>query len=225
MNRLLRLFFTLLYNQFASYYNFVAALVSTGLWKNWVFSVLTDDLHPPILEIGFGPGFLLKDLASRDQHVIGLDASYKMSRLALGEVKLVSNDLVVVNGYAQNIPLKSAFFNHVLTTFPAEFIFEEATWQEIRRVLTPHGRVTWLPAAWITGNSLPSRTAAWLFRVTHQAPSSTPEYTPFNFDFITRAGFDVSLEYKNLDRSTVLIVHATKRPREGEENAGSPNCD
>jgi hypothetical protein len=126
---------------------------------------------------------------------------------------------LVVNGYAQFMPYFPGYFNHILTTFPAEFILEEATWQEFNRVLSPTGRVTWLPAAWITSKSPISRAAAWLFRVTHQAPSQDAEFDPDRFALLIRLGFDVTLEYRDLDRSKVLIIRAQKVPLKVEPYA------
>ena len=82
MRNLLRFFFHLLYHPFAFTYDWVAAIVSVGRWKDWVLSVIPFIEGTRILELGHGPGHLQRVLLSRDLVAVGLDESAAMGRLA-----------------------------------------------------------------------------------------------------------------------------------------------
>ena len=55
MKALLRLFFKLLYHQFAFTYDLVAAAVSFNRWKDWTREILPLIEGTRILELGYGP--------------------------------------------------------------------------------------------------------------------------------------------------------------------------
>src|SRR5512146_855415 len=82
MKALLRLFFRLLYHEFAFTYDLVAATVSFNRWKDWVMSVLPFIEGKRVLEIGHGPGHLQRVLLSRGLVAVGIDESAQMGRLA-----------------------------------------------------------------------------------------------------------------------------------------------
>ncbi|MFN2198120.1 MAG: hypothetical protein ACK2UW_18520, partial [Anaerolineales bacterium] len=67
LSTFLRWFFRHLYTDLAWSYDYVASTVSLGLWNEWVLSVLTDMIRPPILEIGHGPGHLQAALSQLKQ--------------------------------------------------------------------------------------------------------------------------------------------------------------
>lgn len=214
INRLIRSFirwfFRHLYTDFAWTYDFVSSSVSLGLWNHWVKCVLPEITHSPVLEIGHGTGHLQQELWQSGYQVVGLDSSWQMNWLASLRMKDVGGDLVIVNGYAQNMPFKDEAFGNAVSTFPAEFIFEPATISEIWRTLRPGGAWVWLPTAWITGRDLVSRAFAGLFRLTGQAP---PEIALLPAEFlmpIREAGFEISQELRQLRNSCVLIVTARK---------------
>ncbi len=202
----MRVFFKLLYHQFACGYDLVSTIVSAGRWRMWVVSVLPDVNGPLVLEIGHGPGHLLAELGDRGTRVVGLDESWSMSRLAF--LRLVSLELsrLLVNGYAQFLPFRNNTFNTVVSTFPSEYILDTRSLSEVLRVLVPGGKLIILPIAWITGNGLYDRLAAWLFRVTGQTPDWDELYT----QHLVSTGFSVSIEHRALISSQLLIVHAEK---------------
>jgi ubiquinone/menaquinone biosynthesis C-methylase UbiE len=211
VGRLLGVFFRLLYNQFAWAYDFVAYIVSIGKWKSWIYAVIPDDLASPVLEIGFGPGHLLKKLEKLGLTCVGLDASFNMSLLALNRIKKnYSGNCFVVNGYAQFLPFPVGYFSTIFLTFPAEYVVNPFTWCEISRVLQTGGRCIILPAAWITGPGILDRGAAALFRFTHQVPADSPKLSPDGLKFIQEHGFDVHADFRKLHHSTVLLITAVK---------------
>ncbi len=168
--RLLRAFFHLLYHPFAWTYDAVAAVVSIGMWHDWVASVLPYLHGPRLLELGFGPGHLQVKLARSGIAAFGLDASPQMTRLARRRLRRAGFAPRLVNGYAQATPFPAHAFAQIVATFPSEYIVHPETLAEIRRLLTPKGELILLPLAWITGEGLLHRLAAGLFRLTGQAP-------------------------------------------------------
>ena len=78
----LNTFFHLLYHQFAWTYDWVAAIVSLGRWKDWISATLPYLDGPLVLEIGHGPGHLQVALQAKGIQAVGLDASAQMGRQA-----------------------------------------------------------------------------------------------------------------------------------------------
>jgi len=182
-----------------------------GLWDDWVLSVLPDITCSPVLEIGHGPGHLQKALSQSSLQVVGLDLSYQMnSSTCLKLKKLGIGKPTLINGYAQFLPFNNEAFGLIVSTFPADYIFEPATISEIWRALRPGGGWVWLPTAWITGTDFRSRALAALFLLTQQAPS---EIGPLPDDLVSpikHTGFKISQELRYLHNSVVLIVTARK---------------
>jgi ubiquinone/menaquinone biosynthesis C-methylase UbiE len=214
INRFLRWFLThffrLLYTRLAWTYDLVAAVVSVGLWKSWVLSVVPRIKQEPVLEIGFGPGHLLNHLTQSGRTVIGLDASRQMVQMSQARVHNRPGKIHLVRGYAQQLPFPQGYFGSVVMTFPAEFSLELATWNEIWRVLAPGGTCFWLPAAWITGKGLLHRLAAGLFRITHQAPSKSQFLDQQLFELIAQVGFTINQHTLSLRNSQVWLIELTR---------------
>jgi ubiquinone/menaquinone biosynthesis C-methylase UbiE len=217
---LLRVFFRLLYHQFAWTYDLVASVVSVGRWQRWVAAAIPY-LDGRVLEIGFGPGHLQEILHGQGLPVFGLDESPQMSRQASRRLNRKGYASHLTNGYAQNLPFRPNSFESMVSTFPAEYIFETRTLTEAWRVLTPGGRLVILPTAWITGKGPLDRLAAGLFRATGQAGAI--EATLPGFETRLRSnGFDVRHELVEYPGSRILVILATKattRPREMTERA------
>ena len=167
--RLLRVFFYLLYNPWAWMYDCVAHIVSLGMWKQWVHSVVLELSGPLVLELGHGPGHLQISLAESNITVFGLDVSQQMGLIAYKRLFKENAIPKLVNGYAQTLPFHDQSFHQIVATFPSEFILNPNSISEAYRVLKPGGKLVILPVAWITGSSWILRAAAWLFDITNQA--------------------------------------------------------
>ena len=227
---LLRVFFRLLYHQFAFTYDLVAASVSFNRWKNWVVSVIPFIEGNRVLEIGHGPGHLQRILRSRGLLAIGIDESAQMGRLAkrnlMGNVHAQASiaspapnisshhsaytQINLTRGLAQSLPFPNELFDTIVATFPTEYITEPATLAEIRRCLADGGRLVVLPVA------LPKNPFLdWLFRVTHQSPLEALDIVKSNLNqpFIT-AGFTTEIETLDEKSGTLLVVLATNHPSE-----------
>jgi ubiquinone/menaquinone biosynthesis C-methylase UbiE len=203
---LLRLFFSLLYHQFARAYDVVAALVSFGEWNSWVLSVLDFVQGRNVLEIGHGPGHLLERMSLKDLKVVGLDESKQMVGLVFGRLSEFGGGVLLVNGYAQFLPFQSSCFDQVVSTFPSDFIYQPQSLSEIYRVLIPGGQLIVLPVAWITGRAWFRRIASWLFKITGQSPEWDKNLTlPFH-----KAGFIIEEHRIIRKNSQLLVIVATK---------------
>jgi ubiquinone/menaquinone biosynthesis C-methylase UbiE len=228
MKTLLRFFFRLLYHQFAFIYDLVAATVSLGRWKDWVLSVVPFVQGNRILEIGHGPGHLQRALLDQNLLAVGLDESTQMGRLAkhnlgrflrskIDKAKSQISNYTQVNlsrGISQYLPFPEESFDSVVSTFPAEYIFDPKTLAEAQRVLVANGRFIILPGATILGRGFLDRAMALLFRITGETPPNLSEMLrektkqPFG-----RAGFQVEIHELNIRSSMVFILVATKSPQ------------
>jgi ubiquinone/menaquinone biosynthesis C-methylase UbiE len=152
--------YTLLYHSFAWIYDFAAWIVSAGKWNDWIRSAGELALEGPVLDVGCGKGVLLQFAAQKGIPAFGIDESPQMLRYA--RRLLSQGDARLVRGVGQALPLKTGSFRHVTATFPAPYIFEQSTLNEIRRVLEPGGNVIILLTADVTGSSLHERIIRFL---------------------------------------------------------------
>ncbi len=170
---LMRGFFGWLYTRGAWAYSAVAWLVSAGRWVQWVQWAARQ--VPPtarVLELGFGPGYAQAVWAARGQPAWGVDLSPFMARRAAARVRAQGHRPRVVRARAQALPWPAASVDWVFSTFPAPYIADPATAQEVARVLRPGGQLWVLTAA--QGGLLTawSRVAQWALRQTHGSPAS-----------------------------------------------------
>jgi ubiquinone/menaquinone biosynthesis C-methylase UbiE len=205
----LRFFFYLLYHPMAWTYDWVAAIVSVGLWQKWVFSILPYMQGTRILELGYGPGHLQKALWKNDTRkrlVCGLDASSHMARIARRGLRKTGISPNLMVGYAQSLPFPANSFQTVAATFPTEYIFHPSTLAEVYRILEPGGRFVVLTSAVITGSRRLEKTAAWLFKVTGQSSLWESRL----LEPARKAGFQARVEEIKLKSSLLIYVIAEK---------------
>lgn len=229
MRTILRFVFYLLYHPFAFAYDLVAATVSLGRWKDWVLSVVPFIEGTRILEIGHGPGHLQRVLLSRSLLAVGIDESPQMGRLAKRNLmRFVTSKtgsstdqspfaaytkINLTRGLAQHLPFSNNFFDSVVATFPAEYIFHSDTLQEAQRVLVDGGRFVIMPGATILGRGVMDRLMAQIFHITGQSAPNLGEILkeraskPF-----AEAGFHMQVHELNIKSSLVFILVATKQP-------------
>ncbi|GAB4416961.1 MAG: class I SAM-dependent methyltransferase [Anaerolineales bacterium] len=212
LTRFLQVFFHLLYGTFAWTYDFVAAVVSIGRWKYWIQTVLPYLTGDRILELGHGPGHLQRILHTRGLLPFGLDYSPQMGKQARENLR--RNGYAqhrLTRGEAQNLPFPGQSFDCIVSTFPTEYFYHPNTLAEVRRTLKNGGRYVVLPVAWVTGKGAIDRAAAWLFKVTGQAPSDlSQKVTERLITPIKKAGFTVQTERVKVKFSQALIIIAFK---------------
>ena len=128
-----------LYHEFAWSYDTVATAVSLGRWDAWRRAIVPLVDGDVVLELGCGTGALLPHLAAPGRTLLGLDVSPAILRRARARV---TDDVTgLLRGRAQSLPLPTASVDCIVATFPAPYIVDPATLAEVRRVLTPSGRL------------------------------------------------------------------------------------
>jgi len=202
--RFMRIFFNLLYHPFAFTYDLVAAIVSFGRWKDWVYSILPFIEGTRILELGHGPGHLQRILLDRNLVAVAMDESAQMGTLAkcrLGSYHRLTRAL------AQNIPFANESFDTVVSTFPTEYIFDMQTLSEAHRVIHNSGRLIILLAAWPRNPLL-----AWLFKVTGESPSDANESIKSKIkEALAQVDFKSEIQIVEVKSGSLLVVIAIKK--------------
>ena len=100
------------------------------------------------------------------------------------------------------------YYDSIISTFPSSYIINPLTLAQIYRTLKPDGRLIIVLSAEFTSRQLEYRLAAWLFKVTGQA-TSTSQASSF-FDRLTTTGFEVSTHWEQLPTSKVMILEVQK---------------
>ncbi|MBN1136551.1 MAG: class I SAM-dependent methyltransferase [Anaerolineae bacterium] len=167
--RLIAFGFRLLYNELAWLYDPVSWVVSLGLWRRWQQTALAYlPAGGSILEVGFGPGHLLVDLATAGYRPFGLDLSLCMLRLTQCRLRRRSIAADLVRGRANALPFAACAFDAVVLTFPTPFVYDPAWIRHLERVLKPGARLIVVETGYFARRSLPTRFLEWLYRITGQ---------------------------------------------------------
>jgi len=204
IQRFMRFFFHLLYHPFAFTYDLVAATVSFGDWKNWVYSILPFINGTRLLELGHGPGHLQRLLRDRGLVAVAIDESTQMGRIAK---RRLGSSQKLTRALAQHIPFANKSFDTIVSTFPTDYIFQEPTLSEVKRCLSDGGRLIVLPAAFPKSGFL-----KWLYKITGESPADLTESIKKKIQqpFI-EAGFRAEVEIVEVKSSRLLIVVAVKK--------------
>jgi ubiquinone/menaquinone biosynthesis C-methylase UbiE len=206
--RFLACSFRLLYNELAWTYDPVSWLVSLGRWRQWQQTILPH--LPPsgrVLEVGFGPGHFLRDLASAGYQTVGLELSPAMLRLAGRRLRRQRLDIALCRGDAGALPFTGSSFDAVVLTFPTPYVYDPAWLAQLPRVLKAGGRLIVVEMASFNGNRPIERGLESLYRVTGQRGPA-----PALPDLLEEAGLVAWQENVAVDGSTVALVLAERRP-------------
>lgn len=201
--------FRLLYNELAWTYDLVSWLVSLGHWRRWQRASiphLNVEQGAQVLELAHGTANLQLDLLQAGVRVVGLDISPFMGRIA--RAKLIRSGRVarLVRGSAMSLPFPSESFDAVVSTFPTEFIIHPDTLKEAFRVLSPGGRLVFVPNGMLTLANPLVWFLEWLYRITGQrGPWPEDPLQAFR-----AAGFSPEMVVEELTGSRVWIIVAEK---------------
>ena len=124
-----------LYNEWAWAYDLVSWVVSLGRWSQWRRMALEYVTGGRVLEIGFGTGELLIEMAERGWSVCGLEPSAAMHRVTAGKMRRRGIWAPRIRGCAQALPFADGSLDVLIATFPAGYILSPDTLQEAARVL------------------------------------------------------------------------------------------
>jgi ubiquinone/menaquinone biosynthesis C-methylase UbiE len=204
--RLIAFGFRLLYNELAWLYDPVSWVVSLGLWRRWQQTALA---YMPaggkILEVGFGPGHLLLDLAVVGYRPFGLDLSPAMLRLAQRRLRRRGPAANLVRGRANTLPFAACAFDAVVLTFPTPFVYNPVWIRHLQRVLKPGARLIVVETSLFAQHSLAARFLEWLYHITGQR-GPIPDLPRL----LSQVGLQARRESATVDGSTVSLVIADK---------------
>ncbi|MBN1317806.1 MAG: class I SAM-dependent methyltransferase [Anaerolineales bacterium] len=190
-----------LYTRFAWTYDAVACLVSRGRWQAWGRAAIPFLQGRRVLELGHGPGHLLASLLDAGFDPVGIDLSNAMSYKAKRNLLKRDGANRLVRGRVQQLGLANETFDSVVSVFPSEYILDDATLQEIYRVLSPEGILVLVPVAQFTGK-----------------PSQDQE-SPVNasglINLLKAAGFSSDARWVKLSSSRVMVIVLQKIAQSG----------
>jgi ubiquinone/menaquinone biosynthesis C-methylase UbiE len=126
-----------LYHELAWAYDLASWLVSLGRWSGWRAMALDYVEGSRILELGFGTGELLAEMAARGLDGVGLELSPAMHRVAARKLARRGWTVPRVQAGAQAAPFAAGQFDAVLSTFPSSYVLDPATLAEVARLLRP----------------------------------------------------------------------------------------
>jgi ubiquinone/menaquinone biosynthesis C-methylase UbiE len=152
-----------LYHELAPGYDVISRLVSAGAWPAWRRSVVPHIHGTRVLEIGFGTGELLGELAGLQSiRVTGLDLSPQMQAVAARRLADQGEGAPRVQAAAGTMPFGDRSFDTVVATFPAPYILEPDTLAECARVLQGGGRLV-VGGLWVRVHNASLRRSVPLF--------------------------------------------------------------
>lgn len=200
--------FRLLYNELAWLYDPVSHTVSGGRWQAWQRSAIP--YLPPsgrVLEVGSGPGHLVRTLAGAGYETIGLEVSRSMLGLARRTLRRDTSAASICRGRAQALPFASQTFDAVVVTFPTPFVYESATLRELGRVLEAGRRLVIVLEAELTDRDTHARCIDGLCYLAGQR-----DQRPEIVELLDAAGFRAQCDTVALTGSRVTIAVGTKQP-------------
>jgi len=204
--RLVAFGFHLLYHELAWLYDPVSWLASLGLWRRWQQAALA--FLPPegfILEVGFGPGHLLADLAGRGYRPVGLDLSPAMVRQAARRLRRQGLAVPLCRGSALALPFAPQTFEAVVVTFPTPYVYAPQWGPQLCRVLKPGGRAVIVEMTVICRRDPAARGLESLYGLTGQR-GPAPDLAAL----LEAAGLRARHESVGVEGSVVRLVVAEK---------------
>ncbi len=163
---LVRFFYRHFYNRFAFTYDSISKIVSRGEWRTWTGAAIPLVRGPRVLEVAFGTGNLLVDLARRGFAPVGVDLSPYMIGIASSKLKRLGLPVPILRARVQALPFSSGSFNTIVMTFPPGFVTDPTAMVELRRVLGPGGKLLWVDAPYLYPRDPWSRALNWAYRLT-----------------------------------------------------------
>jgi len=127
------------YTRFAPTYDFLVKLVP--LWKRWLNRALPHIKGPRVLEVSFGTGYLITQLAGTfETH--GIDLNARMVETARGNLRRAGLEAHLCRGTVEALPYRDASFDTVLCTMAfSGYPDAQKALAEMLRVLRSDGRL------------------------------------------------------------------------------------
>ena len=110
----------------------------------WISGLLEVRASESVLEVGFGPGTVIRHLTARAGHVTGIDPSAEMVQQARARnaAAIQSSRVDLRRGSVGNLPFRDSSFDKAMAVNSMQlWPSAVARLQEIRRVLKPGGKL------------------------------------------------------------------------------------
>ena len=194
------------YHEGAWTYDLVAWLISRGYWSRWIEAVMPDLAHMPMLELGCGTGYLQRARQQESCLSVGLDESRHMLRLARRKAPRAT----FMRAVSQDLPFRDASWAAIVATFPAPYLFDQATLSEIRRVLNPDGTLYIVDGGVVPDGWYQKLVTLIYWLVFGRTVSTTPDQnlTDPRMQRLAEFGFVVTCEWRSVGASQVQILRA-----------------
>lgn len=127
------------YSRYARLYDL--AVKYLPLWRSWISTALDYLIGPKILEISFGPGYLLSRYPQHYQ-VVGLEINRQMIATARRNLLSADRSILLLQGDVFRLPFGDCSFNTLVNTMAfSGYPDGESALVEMTRVLVPGGRL------------------------------------------------------------------------------------
>jgi ubiquinone/menaquinone biosynthesis C-methylase UbiE len=114
-------------------------MVLFPFWKKWIASVIPHIQGPKVLEVSFGPGYLLKQYVSH-YDVWGIDYNQKMVEKTRKRLKGRVSAEKIIQGNVERLPYPDEFFDTIVNTMAfTAYPDGEKALHEMLRVLKAGG--------------------------------------------------------------------------------------
>lgn len=111
------------------------------LWKKWLRSVLPYIDGERVLEVSFGPAYLLGQMPD-DVELFGLDYNQTMVDRAKVKMKAINRNVNIIQGNVENLPYPDNYFDTVVNTMAfSGYPNGQKAMKELTRVLKPDGKL------------------------------------------------------------------------------------
>ncbi len=128
-----------IYTRFAKAYDGFIRLAP--FWSGWLSQILTYDLGKKVLEVSFGPGYLLTKYPETS-NVYGLDYNSTMVHRAKVKVLKARRKAKLVEGNVESMPYPDNFFDTIVNTMAfSGYPDGDKAMSEMLRVLKPEGQL------------------------------------------------------------------------------------
>lgn len=130
------------YTQIAHFYNAFVRLFPP--WKRWLRSVLPYISGPCVLEVSFGTGYLLTQIATSNDYeeVHGVEYNEKLLEVARDNLQSQGLTAKLVKGNVEDLPYPNDYFDTVIVTMAfTGYPDGRRAMSELKRVLKHNGRL------------------------------------------------------------------------------------